>query len=150
MQHCYDSPLCLPLVCRLFLLVTQWKACCDPQLTVWEQSEWRGKWAAHAKRSGGTVVSLINGIDQLVNPGVYSPLCLDITTASVLNWACSKQTPQGPAKSWPHTRHWLTCRLSWKLLTAQLLAILNIYDDWVCCVKLYTWQQKGMLLVEIH
>lgn len=86
---------------------------------------WRGEQPACTKSWRW----VINGIDQLVNPEVYIPLCLHPQCAAVLNWACSKKPPQGLSKSPPHTRHCLTCRLAWKLLTVGLLAILSINDD---------------------
>ena len=92
-------PLCLPL---------EWSGvCCSHLVQVLCVSEQRrvkapagagwGSWEESVReRTKSLKVGLvINGIDQPVNATVYILLCLCSLSTTVLNWACSKQPPQG-------------------------------------------------------
>ena len=61
-----------------------------------------GSWGESVRdRTKSLKVGLvINGIDQPVNATVYILLCLCSLSTTVLNWACSKQPPQGAL--WKH------------------------------------------------
>ena len=94
-----DLSLCLPLewtgvCCSLLvqvLCVTEQRRVKEPVCASW--GNWRERVSDRTKSL--KVGSVINGIDQPVNATVYILLCLCSLSTTVLNWACSKQPPQG-------------------------------------------------------